>query len=308
MSSDHDDTVVMPAGCADAPPPPRPPPVRVEFGALTHPGKVRPHNEDHFLVARLSRRFEALLTNLPGGDLPDHFGEASYAMLVADGVGGSAGGEVASRLAIISLVNAVVDTPDWVMRVDEQRAQEVMRRGAAHLRQAHAVLAGRAAAESGLAGMSTTMTVAYSLGWDLFLGHIGDSRAYLFRGGQLRRLTRDHTVAQALADAGEIPAEEVATHRLRHMLTNVLGGRAASPAGDVFRQGLAAGDVVLLCSDGLTEMAREADIAGVLARGGPPQETCQALVDLALAGGGKDNVTVILARYEAPEGPPAGPS
>ena len=301
------ETVAMPSGDGASPPPPPCPPVRVEFGGLTHPGKVRPHNEDHFLIARLSRRFEALLTNLPAEDLPKDYGEAAYALLVADGVGGSASGEVASRLAITALVNAVVSAPDWVMRVDDRLAEEVMRRGAEYFRQAHATLAGKAGADAGLIGMGTTITVAYSVGWDLFLGHIGDSRAYLFRGGRMRRLTRDHTVAQALADSGAIPAREVPTHRMRHMLTNVMGSGKAEPTGDIRRVGIAAGDTLLLCSDGLTEMVPEDRIAAELARGRPAQEACQVLVDLALDAGGKDNVTVVLGRYYAPEAPPAAP-
>jgi PPM family protein phosphatase len=310
MSIDQSaDTAVLPAPEPSGGPkiPAPPPEVRAEFGGLSHPGKVRPHNEDHFLVARLGRQLDALLTNLPESDLPPHYGEAGYSMVVADGMGGVAGGELASRLAITALVQAVLNTPDWVLRADDGRAEELLKRGAARMKQAHAALESRAARNVELSGMGTTMTVTYSLSWDLFVGHVGDSRAYLFREGRLRRLTRDHTLAQEMADAGVIAAAQVATHRLRHVLTRSLGGSSVGVSADVRRVALAPGDAVLLCSDGLTGMVPEPDIAGVLARGGPPQEACQALVDLALAAGGKDNVTVVLGRYSAPDAAPAAP-
>jgi protein phosphatase len=151
-----------------------------------------------------------------------------------------------------------------------------------------------------LFGMGTTLTAAYSIGVNLFLMHAGDSRAYLLRNGQLTQLTHDHTVAQALADAGQIAPEEVRTHSRRNILTNFLGGHHGKVQADVRWLRLVDGDRILLCSDGLTEMLDDAQIERTLSRFSGSAESAQALLDQALECGGRDNVTVIVARYMIP--------
>ena len=151
--------------------------------------------------------------------------------------------------------------------------------------------------------MGTTLTVALSLGPDLTVAHVGDSRVYLLRRGALHRLTRDHTLAQELADLGEIPAGDVATHRLRHVLTQAIGVWEAGGEPEVRRFRLADGDRLLLCTDGLTEMVDDATIAAELGRDRSAADIGQALIDLALARGGRDNVTVVVAGYRIPPGP-----
>jgi protein phosphatase len=270
---------------------------------VSHQGKVRANNEDCYLVARFSRAMQPLLTNLSAADFPEPLEEVVYGLLVADGIGGAAAGEVASRLAASTLTGLVLSTPDWVMLRGEREAARAMERMAERYRAVDAALKVEGWVDPELAGMGTTMTVAASLGDELLLGHVGDSRAYLFRGGQLYRLTRDHTCAQALADAGLIPQEAVPRHRLRNVLTRALGG--ASPGrveADVERIDLLDGDQVLLCTDGLTEMVADATLEIFLRHSGTAQETCQALVQAALQRGGKDNVTVVLARYRFPQG------
>jgi protein phosphatase len=306
MSSDHDvDTVEIPAL---APTDLRTPDaassgVRVDLGGLSHTGKVRPKNEDHFLVARFGRAMQTLLTNLPPGNVPEHFSQSAYGLVVADGVGGASAGEVASRAAISVLVELVLQTPYWIMRPDEQLVKEVQGRAARRFRAVGEALAARARADPSLFGMATTLTLAASLGAEMVVTHVGDSRAYLFRQGRLLRLTRDHTFAQALADCGAIRPEDVATHGLRHVLTNVIGAKGDEVNAELHHLRLADGDQVLLCTDGLTEMAPDAAVAEVLGRPGPAAAACDALVELALAGGGRDNVTVVLARYHIPDGP-----
>src|SRR5262245_19108555 len=174
--------------------------VEVDLGALSHPGKVRCTNEDHCLVARVNRSFRVVLTNLPPGEVPDRCAEIGYGMLVADGMGGHAAGEIASRKAISVLTDLVLQTPDWIMRLDEQWACEVLRRMEERFRQVEEALVEQAQADPDLAGMGTTLTLAASLGAEMVLVHVGDSRAYLFRHGQLHRLTRDHTIVQSLLD------------------------------------------------------------------------------------------------------------
>jgi protein phosphatase len=276
--------------------------VEVDLGGLSHQGKVRHNNEDCFLTVRFERGLHPLLTNLPADSLPARLSEGGHGLLVADGIGGMAAGEVASHLAVSTLVDLVMSTPDWIMRLDEHSRQRVLLRFAQRYHEIDTVLCERARAEPDLAGMGTTLTVAGSIGTELIVTHVGDSRAYLYRDDRLQQLTRDHTFAQALADLGTIAPEEVATHPRRHILTRALGG---GPGGwgepDLQRLTLQEGDGVLLCTDGLTEMVDDAGIAAILRGGGTSQEICQALVDAALDRGGKDNVTVVLARYHFPE-------
>lgn len=284
-------------------PPPASASVQVELGALSHPGKVRPNNEDFYLVARGDRTLTTLLTNVPEGQVPSLCGEVGYGLLVADGMGGMAAGEVASRMAICTLVDLVLHTPDWIMRIDEQQSERIMRRISRRYRQVDAALSAEARANPELSGMGTTMTLAYSLGHDLFLGHVGDSRVYFLRGEEFHQLTRDHNLAQALADAGVIRQEEVGKHRLRHALTRALGGGEGQVEVDVQRAWLGDGDQVLLCTEGLSDLVEDAAIADVLRGSGTASDVCKALVDLALNKGGKDNVTVVLARYRFPQEP-----
>ncbi len=275
--------------------------VRIDVAALSDKGKVREHNEDHFFVARGGRHIATLLTNIPSGDVPTRFEETGYLMIVADGMGGHAGGEVASRLAITTLINIILHLPDWILRLDEEHAQQVMDRAADRYRKVHEALQEKARLDPKLRGMGTTMTAAYSLGDDLFVAHVGDSRAYIFRDGKLQLLTHDQTQAQLMADIGMISQKEVARHRLRHVLTNALGGTDKAIRADIQRLKLADGDRLLLCTDGLTDMLEDAGIAGVLSASASSEEACRRLVDVALENGGRDNVTVVLARYEIPE-------
>jgi protein phosphatase len=150
-----------------------------------------------------------------------------------------------------------------------------------------------------LAGMSTTLTAVFSAGDELFVAHVGHSRAYLYRGGLLTRLTRDQTLAQRLAETGRTSPTELAATDLRHVLTDALGGRAGDPDIEIHNYLLMSGDVVMLCTNGLTDLVDDDGIAGVLraGQGQPLDAQCRQLVNLALDRGGPDNVTVIMARY-----------
>jgi protein phosphatase len=308
MGSDQENTAEMPA----LPEPASMPAagastlVDVDLAALSHPGKVRHTNEDHFMVARFDRSMRTLETNLPEGEVPRHYAETAYGMLVADGVGGAAAGEIASRTAIHALVDLVIETPDWIMRLDEPLAREVLQRTERRFQQVREVLVEKAKANPALRGMATTMTIACSLGPELLTAHVGDSRAYVFRrGGRLERLTRDQTMAQSLADTGAIRQDEVAKSPYRNVLTSALATRGAFVQVELKRSRLEDGDQLLLCSDGLTDMVSDETIAGVLSAARSSAEACRRLVDLALEAGGKDNVTVVLGRYRIPDAPSA---
>jgi protein phosphatase len=275
--------------------------VRAAFGAVSHAGKVRPKNEDHFLVFRLGRNQEALLTNIPADQLPEHTGEAGYSMIVADGMGGMAAGEVASRLAITTALKLVHKSPKWGFKINQKEARELFERINCYIREIDKTLTERADADPRLFGMGTTLTAAFSMGVDLFIIHLGDSRAYLYRNGELQRLTKDHTMAQAMADAGYIAPEDVRRHARRNTLTNYLGGRHGKVKADLRWLRLRDGDRLLLCTDGLTEMVDDRSIERILHERDEPRDAAQALLDEALEQGGKDNVTVIVARYEIPK-------
>jgi PPM family protein phosphatase len=282
---------------------PRPPSARVEvdMAGLSDRGLVRSNNEDHFLTVRFGRYLETVETNLPTVDWFGREEEIGYALLVADGVGGHSAGEVASRMAITTLADLVLMTPDWILRLDDKAAmQEVIRRAEERYRQINKTLVQEAQENPFLHGFATTLTVAASLGSTLFLTHIGDSRAYLYRQGRLYRLTRDHTLAQELADRGIIAPDEVSTHAMRHMLTQVLGAEDHPVQPDVQQISLEDGDCVLLCTDGLNDMVADESIAAMLGASEPAAITCRQLIDHALEAGGKDNVTVAIARYRFP--------
>jgi protein phosphatase len=271
---------------------------RVEVAGLSHPGRVRPNNEDHFLIGRFGRFLETLHTNVPEGEVPKRVDEIGYGMLVADGVGGGAAGELASRLAISTLVHLFLQTPDWFLRVEEYHwMQEVIRRVTERYEQVNAALTEQARNDPDLRGFATTLTLAASLGRQLVVAHVGDSRAYLLRDGRLRLLTRDHTMAQAMVTVGLIRPEQVAHHRMRHVLLKALGDPDRQVEPDVHEHALDDGDCLLLCSDGLTEMVDDKKIAGILSESEPAQRICERLVDEALQAGGKDNVTTVFARY-----------
>jgi PPM family protein phosphatase len=275
--------------------------VEVEIAAASHRGHIRANNEDHYLALRFARSLETLFTNLAEGLLEPSFDETGYGMLVADGIGGMAGGEIASRTALCRLVELVVRTPDWIMNLSrDDDAMIVQQRMTERFRQVDDTLREQAQNDRSLAGMGTTLTVAVSLGCDALIGHIGDSRAYLLRGSKLHQLTRDHTLAQALIDAGIANPEDTATRAMRHVLTAALGSTGEPVNPQVQRLRITGDDQILLCTDGLTEMLKEEVIGSVLRKANTAREACYTLIDLALNAGGSDNVTVVLARYRFP--------
>jgi PPM family protein phosphatase len=276
--------------------------VRCEIGALTDRGKVREGNEDAYVVFRTGRFLERLASSVPEAELPPRIEDGGYLMVVADGLGGHEAGDVASRSAMLTTLDFIVRSPKWVLKLDDPKTRkaeinELLARSREYLDTVHASLREQAAGDSRLAGMGTTLTLAYSVGIDLFVLHVGDSKAYHLRGSEMRKITRDHTVAQEYADLGVISQQEVSTHRMQHVLTRAVGGPSEKLQGDMHHVQVADGDRLLLCSDGLTDMATEDEIAEVLRAHPESDAACRVLVDLALERGGRDNVTVIVAGY-----------
>ena len=272
--------------------------VRVETSGLSDRGLRREGNEDHFLIARIDRTWSTLQTNMPADAFPSSVTDSVTVQIVADGMGGAVGGEVASRTAIGAFADIVLRTPNLILRLDKQSAQDVLTRMAARFEQIKQALEAAVRRDSRLAGMGTTMTLVVNFRADLLVAHVGDSRAYLFRQGKLERLTRDQTMVQSLLDRGAIEPEEAASHPMRHLLSGVIGTKGKPLDVELRFLGLEDGDQVLLCSDGLTEMVKDAAIADALAGAPSAEIASRRLVDLANQNGGKDNVTVVVSRYQ----------
>jgi serine/threonine protein phosphatase PrpC len=265
------------------------------FG-LTDRGRVRGHNEDQFLIADLDRSMLVRQTSL---DTDDHTrltgGPWGHLFVVADGVGGAAGGRRASGLAVKSLTRYVLHTMPWFFRLRPDGEDDLGDELTAALEACRDAVAA-AAAEPGLAQMGTTLTLAYVLWPRLYVVHAGDSRAYLARGGKLFPLTRDHTVAQAMADRGTLTQEEADRSRWSRVLTKCVSAAEDRVAPDVHKAKLRPGDTLMLCSDGLSKYVSDETIVGLLADG-KAEDAARRLVDAANNAGGEDNVTVVVARF-----------
>ena len=280
-------------------PTPTPSPVLVlrAFG-LTDPGRVRKDNQDHFLVAQLAKSLHVQQSSLaqPSTQYGDDRG---HLLVVADGMGGHAGGEQASALAVGSIEDFALNTLKWFFHHESGDGQNVLVDLQTALRQADMRVFQEAASRPELRGMGTTVTMAYVLGSALFVIHVGDSRCYLLRAGALYQLTHDHTVAQELVSQGVMTSEIAATHHYSHVITNAVGGSTEGIRAEVHKLEIGAGDVLFLCSDGMTDMVADARIAEVLRTVLDPAAACKLLVDEANAAGGQDNVTAIVARIDA---------
>jgi len=241
-----------------------------EYSALTDVGRVRANNEDAVAVD------------------PAH-----GIVVLADGMGGYNAGEVASALAVEQIGGQLAQWleqagPDTTTR-DVRRAMEIC------VDNANRAIFEASNTNAACAGMGSTLVMAAAHGATLVIGHVGDSRAYRWRGGELVQLTRDHSLLQEQIDAGLITHEEAAASSYRSLVTRALGVEDTVLL-DVQEASAEPGDVFLLCSDGLSEMVPDADLAAVLGNGEPLDALCRRLVDMANEGGGRDNVSVALIR------------
>jgi serine/threonine protein phosphatase PrpC len=215
--------------------------------------------------------------------------DSSYAraplFVVADGMGGAQAGEVASQIAVQAFEQGLPD---------EGSPEE---RLATRVREANTEIYERQRAEHQLAGMGTTLTAAYVDDAHLAIAHVGDSRAYLFRDGKLTRLTQDHSLVDELVRRGKLTEEQAAEHPQRSIITRALGPETSVEV-DTWSYPARAGDVLLLCSDGLTSMISEERIGQILASADGLDRAADALIAAANEAGGRDNITVVLVRLE----------
>ena len=266
----------------------------VDFGALSNRGKVREKNEDHYAVIKRSRTQELVLANLQMTDL-NVSQEDSYLMMVADGVGGGTFGDIASELVLRTFWEVAERMTSWVMKLKDFEAQneEIEERVATFTQRIQAVFESLGKTVPEMREMGSTFTVAYIMGPDAIIVNLGDSRAYLLRDGYLLQMTRDHTLAQELVDEGA-DAKEVS--HLRHVLTRCFSDKSLDTTPDIHYLRFRDRDTLLLCTDGLTDMVSDDAIAEELDATSNPQLACCELVELALKEGGKDNITVIVAK------------
>jgi protein phosphatase len=276
----------------------KPPAVRVTSHGLTDRGKVRPANEDQFLVAELARTLWVHQSSLPHGPAR-HGRNRGHIFLVADGMGGHHGGEVASRLTVASIEGFVLHLLRRFSNLQGADEPGVLREFQAALSEANDRLIEEAAQHPELGGMGTTLTLAFVSNWTLFVVHAGDSRCYLHRGEALTQLTQDHTVVGELLRRGVLNKEQAAGHPYRHVVTNVVGGNQDGVHAELRRFDLEPGDTLLLCSDGLTDMLDDERMGRILREAPSPQASCERLVGEANARGGRDNVTAVVARFDA---------
>jgi protein phosphatase len=273
------------------------PSLQIHSHGRTDRGRVRECNEDQFLIADFAHALHARQTSL---DEPEvrYSPPRGCLFVVADGVGGHAGGSRASALAVFTVESFILDTLNWCARLESDDGNQVLSEFKRALVRADTKLIQEARNRPELHGMATTLTLAYSLNNELFIAHVGDSRCYLLRNKMLYRLTNDHTLVDEMVRHGALKPEEAAHHRLRHVVTNVVGGHDRGVRVEVHKLPLEVGDRILLCSDGLTEMVEEKEILTLLSAQEEPEAICDRLIDRANEAGGKDNVTAVVAFFD----------
>ncbi len=266
--------------------------VSIEIGALTHPGRVRSRNEDQYAVVRRTRTGLVLASSLPDGMLPTGE-EHAWLLVVADGLGGEVSGDVASATAIRTVLEFANRLSSWIMRPGDDLRDDIADRADLYAQAIQREMQEQAKLDPGLAGMATTLTAAYVFGEDAVVVNIGDSRTYLIRSNQIHQITHDHTLAQEMQDDGRSPQ---AARPFRNVVSRCFTTEMESAKLDLFHVRLAVDDQLLLCTDGLTDMLADPEILRITTAASSAKDGCEQLVAAALDHGGRDNVTVVLAR------------
>lgn len=256
----------------------------------TDVGRTREHNEDAFVVADLSANNATLLP-----EVRTHIaGPKGSLFMVADGMGGAAAGEIASDMAV-KVVLSELQT-NWIPS-PTSNGEEFIRAIKNATKTTNGQINGYATSHPEYRGMGTTATIAGLLGDTLYLAQVGDSRAYLVRGGVVRQITKDQSLMQKLIEAGELTEEEAEQSERRNIILQALGPEPTIKV-DLTHQQLRRGDTLVLCSDGLSGQVTKDDIGSIVSSEPDLTIACKMLIDRANANGGPDNITVILARFE----------
>jgi PPM family protein phosphatase len=264
------------------------PVTHITFYGMSDTGLRRPHNEDHFVVVDLTQKVFAVRNNtaLPHS-LSQHVGRHGTLLAVADGVGGYAGGELASQIAVEAMAEAL-----WSLVDADPTATSLL--GTA-MEEAHDSIRRAAERHTHYPNMASTLTALHiTADGRLIVGQIGDSRAYLWRDRQLIALTEDQTIVQYLQKSGLLNECEIARHPYRHIILQALGqDHPVQP--DVRTYRCQDGDRLLLCTDGLSSYVHPGRLEVIMAQADDEYTTCQALIQEANAHGGPDNITVLVA-------------
>jgi protein phosphatase len=272
------------------------------FG-LTHPGRVRKQNEDHFLLCTVHPQVLIHGTSLPAPDsLPLRGERLATIMLVADGVASGGGGGGASRLTAETITRYLTSTMRCYHAAGSGQEQLYLDALKTAVLDAHTAVRVEASAHPEFRKMATTLTLVTSVWPWAYAVQVGDSRCYVYTDEKLRQVTKDQTMAQDLVDRGALPPERVASSPFTHVLVSAIGGEEAKP--EITRISLDhPGLVLLLCSDGLTKHVSDERIGREIAAMSSSEQLCRTLLELALEDGGSDNITVLVAR--ARRHPPA---
>ena len=293
----------MQVHAADSPasPPRKPRDDEIDVFGLTHIGKVRATNQDHFLLGSLHKRLTVQQSSLPVEELALGEERVAFLMMVADGVGGGQKGEEASRVALEDVTRYISESAKCFYQSDAGEADftKTLQEGAARC---HQHLIDRASADPDAAGMATTLTLFIGVWPWAYLLQVGDSRYYTYRNGELRQITRDQTMAEELAEKGVMARPAALASRWAHVLSSSIGGPESAPV--VTRQPSNWDNIHLLCSDGLTKHVSNERIAKRLGAMTSAKDACEQLLQDALDGGGTDNITIIVGRTIARDSNP----
>jgi serine/threonine protein phosphatase PrpC len=265
----------------------------IDVHGLTHQGKVRKANQDHFLLGTLHQQLKILATSLPVSELPLDNERLAFLAMIADGVGGNDNGEEASRIALEEATQYITQCTDCYYHTDTntEAFTEILQEAAMRC---HARVVERASHHPDHRGMATTLTVYFSVWPWIYLLQVGDSRYYLYRDDKLTQITRDQTMAQELFDQGVMTRSVAFSSRWANVLSSSIGGQQTAPV--VTRLPSDSHNVHLLCSDGLTKHLSDQQIAERLRTMTSARQVCEALLQDALDGGGTDNITIIVGR------------
>ncbi len=261
---------------------------------LTHPGKVRPNNEDHFLICALERKIEIYHTSLPDPSMLGRSEGLAFLALVADGVGGARAGEEASRIALEHVTRYVSQSLNCYYTTDPDDDESFVKELEEAAMKVHAEISAEAEHDVERRGMATTLTLWLGVGTSAYLLQVGDSRCYILQDDELIQISRDQTMAEEFVDAGVIRREDAAFSRWTNVLSSAIGGPQAAPK--VTRVTQSIGSIGLMCSDGLTRHVSDERIRDRLINMTSARECCELLLQDALDAGGEDNITIIAGR------------
>lgn len=279
-------------------PPPRPTKAQIDVFGMSHQGLVRKENQDHFLVASLHKVMQVYHSSLPEEAIGELLSPSrGFVFLVADGVGGLPGGSNASRTALSSIIDYVVHTMDLYVKLDPDAEPGFLAELQRSVERSHERVRQVGEADDEHVGMATTLTMV-CIRWPRgYMVHVGDSRCYRLRNGELEQLTKDQTMAQAMVDAGALSPDQAEQSGLKHVLYSAIGASRAEPY--TLTTDVQWDDVMLLCSDGITKHVTDDEIRQALRRSTSAEATCRELVDLTLARGASDNTTIIVGRFKS---------